>query len=185
MLRVSHGEVSAVYDREVDVLYVGVVDPEPSYSIGNPADMPGVEWLVADADPERITGAIVMDWVRTWDVRIPPLPFALSRAVVERGMHGEGGPIDPLREALHHLRSRISIDPAVLGGQPCVTSTRIGVTHVVAAMFADGPEETAAQFPGLSEDDIMACGLFARLLLERPGVGADLLADTGEDGDER
>ncbi|PSR35859.1 MAG: hypothetical protein C7B44_12010, partial [Sulfobacillus thermosulfidooxidans] len=51
-----------------------------SYSIGNPAHIDGVEWLVASADPQHITGAIMLDWYRRWmgHHMMPPLPFALS-----------------------------------------------------------------------------------------------------------
>ena len=179
VLHVGDGEVSATYDREVDVLYLGVGDPTPSYSVGNPADVPGVEWMVAAADPERITGAIILDWVRRWSDRIPPLPFALDHAAVGRSMHG--GPPDPLAVMLRRLQSHIGIDPAVLGGKPRVAGTRIAVAHVAAAAFAGGPAEVAAQFPNLTEDDITACSLFARLVLERPGIGAALLdKDEGE-----
>ncbi len=183
LLHVTEGTMSATYDREVDVLHIGIGDPTPSYSIGNPADVPRVEWMVAVAEPERITGAIVMDWAKVWGDQVPPLPFALTRNVIERGMHGKGAPPDPLAVMLHRLRSHISIDPGVLGGKPRVTGTRVGVTHVVAAAIAGGPGELRAQFPNFTEDDIMACQLFARLVLERPGIGAALL-DKNEGGDD-
>lgn len=69
------------YDAKNDVLYIHLQGGNPnSYSIGNPAHIDGVEWLVASADPQHITGAIILDWHRRWmdHHMMPPLPFALS-----------------------------------------------------------------------------------------------------------
>ena len=69
------------YDVKNDILYIHLQGGNPnSYSIGNPAHIDGVEWLVATADPQHITGAIILDWHRRWmdHHMMPPLPFALS-----------------------------------------------------------------------------------------------------------
>ena len=52
---------------------------------------------------------------------------------------------------------RISIDPAVCGGRPVVTGTRVRVTDVLE-MLAGGatPAEIADEFPYLSEADVRA-----------------------------
>ena len=71
----------ADYDADNDILSIHLEGGNPnSYSIGNPAGVDGVEWLVAAADPHRITGAMVLDWRRRWVDRhmMPPLPFAMS-----------------------------------------------------------------------------------------------------------
>lgn len=81
MLKADSSQTTLHYDAKHDVLYIQLVDPsEPSYSIGNPAQAPGVEWLVADADPDRVTAVIVTDWRRAWvdRHRIPPLPVAID-----------------------------------------------------------------------------------------------------------
>lgn len=85
------------------------------------------------------------------------------------------GAADPLTLLTPALRKRISIDPAVLGGEPRIQGTRIAVAHVVAAALVGGPAEVRRQFPLLTDEDIEAAGLFAREVLERPGAGADLL----------
>ncbi|MFH0899145.1 MAG: DUF433 domain-containing protein [Pseudomonadota bacterium] len=56
------------------------------------------------------------------------------------------------------LLSRISVDPAVCFGRPCVRGHRIWVS-LVPDMLADGVpvDELLRDFPGLVEEDIRAC----------------------------
>ena len=71
----------AEYDATHDVLYIRLRSGNPnSYSVGNPAGIEGVEWLVAASDPTHITGAIVQDWHHFWlnHHRMPPLPVAMT-----------------------------------------------------------------------------------------------------------
>ncbi|MBK8246676.1 MAG: DUF433 domain-containing protein [Gemmatimonadetes bacterium] len=58
--------------------------------------------------------------------------------------------------------SRISIDPAIRFGKPCVRGTRISVGDVLGYL-AGGMSEAAvlADFPQLTHDDILACLAFA------------------------
>lgn len=57
-----------------------------------------------------------------------------------------------------NLLQRISIDPAVCFGKPCVRGTRIWVS-LVLDLLADGltPEKVLDQYPGLKPADIQAC----------------------------
>lgn len=50
---------------------------------------------------------------------------------------------------------RITVDPAKMGGQPCIRGLRIPVTTVVA-MVADDmtTDEIAAAFPELTAEDV-------------------------------
>jgi uncharacterized protein (DUF433 family) len=50
---------------------------------------------------------------------------------------------------------RISIDPAVMAGVPCVKGTRIPISTVVG-MVAEGmtEREIGTEFPQLAEDDV-------------------------------
>ena len=52
---------------------------------------------------------------------------------------------------------RISIDPAVCGGKPCVRGTRIWVA-LILDLLADGMSEAQlrVEYPELTHDDILA-----------------------------
>lgn len=56
------------------------------------------------------------------------------------------------------LLNRISIDPRVCFGKPCIKETRIWVS-LILDFLASGmtPQEVIAQYPGLSPLDIQAC----------------------------
>jgi uncharacterized protein (DUF433 family) len=57
---------------------------------------------------------------------------------------------------------RISIDPAVRFGKPCVRGTRITVGDVLGFLAGGMTEaEILADFPQLAREDILACLAFA------------------------
>lgn len=62
---------------------------------------------------------------------------------------------------------RISIDPKVCHGQACVKGTRIPV-HLVVRMLANGDSvaDLLADYPSLSQEDVMACLEYAAELTE-------------------
>lgn len=57
---------------------------------------------------------------------------------------------------------RITTDPAVMGGQPCIRELRFPVMTVVA-MLADGmgTDQILAEHPGLTAEDIRESLLYA------------------------
>jgi uncharacterized protein (DUF433 family) len=63
---------------------------------------------------------------------------------------------------MHLLLNRISVDPLVCGGRPCIRGTRIWVS-LILDLLADGvPEaELLAEYPGLVRDDIRATLAYA------------------------
>ena len=69
---------------------------------------------------------------------------------------------------------RISADPAVCGGRPTVTGTRVRVTDVLE-MLADGASEAeiVVDFPYLTVEDIRACLAYAAGAADHPVVTAD------------
>lgn len=92
MLKADASQATLHYDTKHDVLYIQLATPpKPSYSIGNPAQAPGVEWLVAEANPDRVTAVIVMDWRRAWvdRHRIPPLPVPVDWPTDDREANDE------------------------------------------------------------------------------------------------
>lgn len=55
------------------------------------------------------------------------------------------------------LLDRISIDPQVCGGKPCIKGTRIWVSFVLDLLAGGQPEaELLAEYPHLVHDDILA-----------------------------
>ena len=58
---------------------------------------------------------------------------------------------------MNALLDRISIDPAICGGKPCIKGTRIWVA-LILDFLADGTteEELRADYPQLEHADIMA-----------------------------
>lgn len=60
------------------------------------------------------------------------------------------------------LLQRISIDPEVCHGKPCIRGHRIWVSLILDLM-ADGltNEQILDQYPGLEPDDIRACVAYA------------------------
>jgi uncharacterized protein (DUF433 family) len=58
---------------------------------------------------------------------------------------------------MNSLLDRISIDPAICGGKPCIKGTRIWVS-LILDLLSGGTSETEllAQYPGLAHDDILA-----------------------------
>jgi uncharacterized protein (DUF433 family) len=55
------------------------------------------------------------------------------------------------------LLARISIDPAICGGKPCIRGTRIWVS-LILDLLASGMSEAdvRAEYPQLSREDILA-----------------------------
>ena len=56
-----------------------------------------------------------------------------------------------------NLLDRISIDPAVCGGKPCVRGTRIWVSLILDLLASGMSEvEVISQYPALKHEDILA-----------------------------
>ena len=60
------------------------------------------------------------------------------------------------------LLKRVTVDPAVCAGKPCVRGTRIYIAVILDAL-AEGltPEEIIAHYPSLTSDDIKAAVAYA------------------------
>jgi uncharacterized protein (DUF433 family) len=59
-------------------------------------------------------------------------------------------------------QERISVNPAVRSGKPCISGTRITVYDVLEYLAGGMSEdEILADFPDLARDDIRACLAFA------------------------
>lgn len=82
---------------------------------------------------------------------------------------------DPTGE-MDDLLARISVDPAICGGKPCVRGTRIWVGLVLGALaHGASVDELLAEYPQLDELDIRACLAFGAAmangrLIDLPGA---------------
>ena len=58
---------------------------------------------------------------------------------------------------MHNLLERISIDPLVCGGKPCIRGTRIWVS-LILDMLAGGMSEAElrTEYPQLTHEDVLA-----------------------------
>ena len=65
--------------------------------------------------------------------------------------------VEPKAIAMPNPLDRISIDPQVCGGRPCIKGTRIWVS-LVLDLLAQGMSEAelSAEYPQLTRDDILA-----------------------------
>ena len=75
--------------------------------------------------------------------------------------HHEFGP--PLQGSSHaELSSRITIDPDICGGRPCIRGMRVRVSDLIE-MLADNVsfEQIVSDFPYLQTDDLKAALRFA------------------------
>lgn len=72
-----------------------------------------------------------------------------------------------------YLSERITVDPELCGGRPCVRGMRIRVQDVVD-LFAAGltPNQILEEMPDLVEADLKACLLYVSKLVAHPVVAA-------------
>lgn len=63
---------------------------------------------------------------------------------------------------MNPLLQRISIDPAVCGGKPCIKGTRIWVS-LILDFLAEGMSEAEliAEYPQLAHEDVLAAIAYA------------------------
>jgi uncharacterized protein (DUF433 family) len=75
--------------------------------------------------------------------------------------------------ATHGLLDRITTNPDVCGGRPCIRGMRIRVTDILS-MLSEGvsPQEILTDFPDLQPDDIKACLALAARSFDIPRVAA-------------
>jgi uncharacterized protein (DUF433 family) len=79
---------------------------------------------------------------------------------------------------------RISIDPNIKFGKPCIKGTRLPVEMVLRSLGERGSEDgVLADYPTISRDDIRAALLFAADELHKPFISdseREMLADDGK-----
>lgn len=66
-----------------------------------------------------------------------------------------------------NLHERISINPKICHGEPCIKGTRIMVTNILAAIAEGLPmPEILQDFPGITAEDVLACVAFANDVIQ-------------------
>lgn len=65
-----------------------------------------------------------------------------------------------------NLLSRITVDPEICHGKPCIRGLRYPVESILEYLAGgDSVEQVLAEFPDLKRDDILACLEFSRKML--------------------
>lgn len=70
-----------------------------------------------------------------------------------------------------NLLSRITVDPEICHGKPCIRGLRYPVESILEYLAGgDSVEQVVAEFPDLERDDILACLEFSRRMLAAKSV---------------
>lgn len=70
-----------------------------------------------------------------------------------------------------NLLSRITVDPQICHGKPCVRGLRYPVETILEYLAGGNTEQELLQeFPDLERDDILACHEFSRRMLSAKSV---------------
>ena len=74
-----------------------------------------------------------------------------------------------------NLLSRITVDPEICHGKPCVRGLRYPVETLLEYLAGgDSVEDLLRQFPDLEREDILACHEFSRRMLAAKSVHLSL-----------
>lgn len=70
-----------------------------------------------------------------------------------------------------NLLSRITVDPEICHGKPCVRGLRYPVETILGYLAGgDSVEDLLAEFPDLEREDMLACPEFSRRMLAARSV---------------
>ncbi len=60
------------------------------------------------------------------------------------------------------MESRITTDPAIMGGKPCIRGTRLSVEFILELLASGATTQSiAATYPQVSQDDVSAAVQYA------------------------
>ncbi len=75
------------------------------------------------------------------------------------------------RMSRDNLLSRITVDPELCHGKPCIRGLRYPVESILEYLAGgDSVEQVLAEFPDLERDDILACLEFSRKMVAAKSV---------------
>jgi len=74
---------------------------------------------------------------------------------------------------MNEIAERITVDPEMCGGRPCIRGMRISVSDVLD-LLANGltSDQILEQLPDLQSEDIFACLTYASRRIDHPVVAA-------------
>ena len=76
------------------------------------------------------------------------------------------------------MTARITSDPGICGGKPCIAGTRMRVLDVLELLAAGAPvEEIIEDYPYVTVDDIKACLTYAAQQMDHPIIAVDVAAE--------
>lgn len=78
--------------------------------------------------------------------------------------------------------SRITVDPKVMGGKPCIRGMRFPVSRILAMLAAGEDERTIlAHHPDLEPEDIRQALEYAACQVDHPGAGEAVRGEEAAD----
>lgn len=73
---------------------------------------------------------------------------------------------------MSELVKRITVDPDVCGGRPCIRGLRVRVKDILDLLAGASRDEILADYPYLEPDDISAALAYAAELVDHPVISA-------------
>ena len=120
------------------------------------------DWFEA-VDSDSVLGRQLDSQLRQFFARYGKVPNKLRRiSVVRSELGGEIGDRKRNSSRTKTVADRISVDPEICGGRPCIRGTRVRVSDILD-MIADGasPDDIVTGYPYLDRDDVAAALSYA------------------------
>lgn len=114
-------------------------------------------------DPDSVLGRQLESQLRQFFASYRKVPHKLRRiSVVSSELGAEIGDQTRHSPGTKTLADRISVDPEVCGGRPCIRGTRVRVSDILD-MIAHGasPDDIVSGYPYLDKDDVAAALSYA------------------------
>ena len=78
---------------------------------------------------------------------------------------------------MEHLLERISVDPNICFGKPCIKGTRIWVALILDFLAAGNTfDEISEAYSGISREDILACIVYGAAMSQEHFVSINIAA---------
>jgi uncharacterized protein (DUF433 family) len=119
------------------------------------------EWFLP-VDLDSVLGRELEAQFRDFFSSYGKIPHRLRRINVAKGQFGAEVGTTRGAAANKELADRISVDPAICGGRPCIKGTRVRVSDILDMISHDvSPDEIVGDYPYLERADIAAALAYA------------------------